>query len=107
VRKQNATLQHGSLPLYGDVSRICEALVFQDETERQDARSRLLDRATTLADALGQTVTWDRVARAMRSAFATTFSLRLDEAPLTPGERQRALELRARRYANNNWNLRL
>ena len=107
VRKQNAALQHGSLPLHGDVSRICDALVFQDETARQDARSRVLGRATTLADALGQPVNWDRVARAVCTAFATTFSLCLDEAPLTPAERQRSLELRAMRYASRDWNLRL
>jgi lipoate-protein ligase A len=107
VRKQNAALQHGSLPLRGDVSRICDALVFQDETARQDARSRVLGRATTLSDALGQSVNWDKVAQAVCSAFAATFSLCLDEAPLTPGERQRAWELRAMRYTNNNWNLRL
>jgi lipoate-protein ligase A len=107
VRRQNATLQHGSLPLHGDVSRICDALVFQDESARHDARSRVLERATTLADALGHSVSWDRVARAVYSGFSTTFSLSLDEAPLTPAEKQRALELRAKRYANRDWNLRL
>ncbi len=31
VRKHNGALQHGSLPLCGDVSRICDALIFEDE----------------------------------------------------------------------------
>src|SRR5207253_7837683 len=58
VRKSNAALQHGSLPLYGDLTRICDALAFADESTRQKARVRVLQRAVTLSDALGQTVTW-------------------------------------------------
>ncbi len=105
VRKQNVALQHGSLPLYGDVSRICDTLAFSDEAARQEARQRVLRRATTLSEALGRRVDWDEAAHAVRDAFATTFGLHFDEMPLLPGERARAEELRATRYAHDSWNL--
>src|SRR5690242_13201493 len=62
VRKHNAALQHGSLPLYGDLTRICTALAFKDETTRQNARTRVVQRATTLSDALSQQITWGQAA---------------------------------------------
>src|SRR5689334_4189220 len=63
VRKHNGALQHGSLPLIGDVSRICQALVFADETTRQVASERVLERAITLETALGYKVTEDAAAQ--------------------------------------------
>lgn len=106
VRRQNAALQHGTLPLYGDVSRICEALTFRDDTarERETVRERVLQRATTLADALGCVVTWKATAQAMIDACEVTFSITLDEATLTVAETHCADELYAARYATDEWN---
>src|SRR5205085_12426413 len=35
VRKRGVVLQHGTLPLYGDIGRICDALVFDTGQERE------------------------------------------------------------------------
>src|SRR5579859_1379364 len=107
VRKHDAALQHGSLPLQGDLGRICDALVFRDEAARQDARSRVTQRATTLLETLQHTVTWEAAANAVRSAFAETFSLELEEAGLSAFEVQRTRELRRARYACNDWTCKL
>ncbi len=41
VRKFGAVLQHGTLPLTGDITRICDALVFEDDhAARNGARTR-------------------------------------------------------------------
>src|SRR5512139_4097803 len=58
ARKKEGVLQHGSLPLVGDLTRICQALVFENESERDSASARLLERATTLESALGKQVGW-------------------------------------------------
>jgi lipoate-protein ligase A len=47
ARKKEGVLQHGSLPLTGDLTRICDALVFESESARQNAKERLLARAAT------------------------------------------------------------
>ncbi len=103
VRKHNAALQHGSLPLFGDLGRICDVLAFRNEDARQDSRKRVGQRATTLQDALQRLVTWEEAASAVRKAFMETFSLKLQESKLTPAEVQRSRELRRARYACNDW----
>ena len=54
ARKKEGVLQHGSLPLTGDLTRICQALVFENEAARENASKRLLERATTVESALGR-----------------------------------------------------
>lgn len=107
VRKFGAVLQHGTLPLWGDIARICEALVFASEQERQHARERVLERATTLQQALGRVVTWREAASAMAEGFRRVFGLDLQETELTDDEYERAAELRATQYATETWNARL
>src|SRR5512138_3756407 len=48
ARKKEGVLQHGSLPLTGDLTRICQALTFEQEARRTEAANRLLARATTV-----------------------------------------------------------
>jgi lipoate-protein ligase A len=106
VRRQNAGLQHGTLPLCGDVSRICEVLTFQDDSARDVACERVLARATTLADALGCLVTWEQAAQAMTEACEATFSIKLEETILAEAESRCAGELYTTRYASDEWNRR-
>lgn len=103
VRKHNGALQHGSLPLVGDVSRICEVLVFEDDAARQIGRERVLERATTFTGALGHEVEWETAAEAVIKAFASTFSVKLDIDVLTITEHERARVLRQGQYAHETW----
>ncbi len=48
ARRKEGILQHGSLPLTGDLSRITEALTFESEAARVAAAERLVGRATTV-----------------------------------------------------------
>lgn len=96
-------LQHGALPLFGDVARICEALAYDDEAGREVARERVRERAITLAEALGERVTFDRAAGAMAAGFAAALTLDLTPGDLTPGERAAAERLAAEKYAAPAW----
>src|SRR5690349_14165848 len=69
ARKKEGVLQHGSLPLTGDLTRICQALIFENEVARQHASERLLARATTVEAALGHAVSWEAAAQAFIQAF--------------------------------------
>lgn len=107
VRKRGAVLQHGSLPLEGDLGRVCAALAFGSEAERLAAQARLVTRATTLADALGRVVPWQTAADALADGFATAFGLVWQPGELSNEEGQRAAELRDEKYATKMWNDRL
>ncbi|MCB9438610.1 MAG: lipoate--protein ligase family protein [Anaerolineales bacterium] len=106
VRRLNAVLQHGSLPLSGDISRICDALVFESEAARASAKQRVLERAITVERALGVVVTWEAAAQALTTAFAETFDVEWIEAALTSAERQRVEQLRLDTYTHPDWTYR-
>jgi lipoate-protein ligase A len=107
VRKFGAVLQHGTLPLTGDITRICDALVFEDDHQRETIRERVRRRAATLEDALGRMIPWDETADAMIHGFQETFDLEFVTGDdLTPGEQTRAAELRAEQYDAAEWNAR-
>jgi lipoate-protein ligase A len=107
VRKQGVVLQHGTLPLTGDIGRICAALAFASEAERAQVQARVYQRATTLESALGQPITWEPAAQAMQRGFAEALDLALEERPLTPPEHALAAQLRETKYAHPHWNARL
>lgn len=74
-RAQGVVLQHGSLPLHGDVGRIVDALAFPDEAARETARDRVRARATTLSQAAGRPITWEEAAHAVQAGWAHTLNL--------------------------------
>lgn len=103
ARRKEGVLQHGSLPLTGDLTRILQVLTFPDEGSRLRAAERLLDRATTLETALGRKVSWDQAAQATITAFASVLALTLQPGDLTAGEKRRAEELVRVKYGHSSW----
>jgi lipoate-protein ligase A len=104
TRKQGVVLQHGTLPLGGDIARICEVLRFETEEQRQAARARVAGRATTVEAVGGKPVTWLEAALALAQGFGEKLNLTLDEAALTPAEMTAASQLIAEKYASAAWN---
>ena len=103
ARKQEGVLQHGSLPLTGDLTRICQALVFEDESRREQAADRLLMRATTVESALGRAVSWDMAAQTFVAAFEAQLGVCFERGELSESEARRAEELLKEKYAHPSW----
>jgi len=103
ARKKEGVLQHGSLPLHGDLTRICQALVFADEAARERAAVRLLERATTVESVLGRVVDWETAAQAFVRAFESELGLTFEEGEISASERARAEELVREKYAHPSW----
>jgi lipoate-protein ligase A len=103
VRRQRGVLQHGSLPLEGDLTRVCLALRYGAEASREHARERLLKKATTVHRCLGRRVTWSEAAEALASGFSHALGLDLVPAQPTAAEQRRAEALAMERYANPSW----
>jgi lipoate-protein ligase A len=77
TRSQGRVLQHGSLPLAGDIARVARYLVYEREDERESLRTHLAERAATLADVLGRQVSFAEAAEAMSAGFAEALNLEL------------------------------
>jgi lipoate-protein ligase A len=109
MRAQGVVLQHGALPLHGDIARICPLLAAHPDP------ARVRGRATTLAEALGssvstqdrQPVTWDEAADALVRGFAEALNLLLKPDALTDAEHAWTEELRANKYATDDWTRRV
>jgi lipoate-protein ligase A len=107
ARKKEGVLQHGSLPLTGDLTRICQALVFKNEVEREIAAQRLLSRATTVESTLGAATDWDTAAQAFVHGFEAQLGIRFQRGELSRSESERAEELVKEKYANPLWTERI
>jgi len=103
ARRKEGVLQHGSLPLTGDLTRILQVLSFPGEESRSLAAGRLLKRATTVETALERLVSWDEAARATVRAFSSVLELDLQPGSLTPDEEKRATELVRIKYGHPSW----
>lgn len=103
ARRKEGVLQHGSLPLYGELERISQVLQFEKEADREKATRRLAERATTAERALGHALDWETTARAFQAAFADCLNLELTPGGLTLAETRRAEVLLAEKYANPAW----
>lgn len=107
-RRANYVLQHGSLPLVGDITRLIDVLALP-APRAAELRNELRARACTLAQALGvddhsDQVTFDPVADAMRRGFETALNLDLQVGALTTDEVRRAAELIRTQFGNDAWN---
>lgn len=107
VRRVKGILQHGTLPLEGDITRIVEVLQFQEEQSRQRARERIKVRAASLSELAGSKVTWEQAANALRKGFEHALGWHLDEQLPTQAELDRASELKHSRYSNPDWTARI
>lgn len=103
VRRRFGILQHGTLPLKGDITRICEVLRFESEEDRISAADALRNRAATVKDLLGKPLSWELAVQAMSAGFRQALDLQLEPGDPTHGELARAEELRGERFANSQW----
>lgn len=107
ARKREGVLQHGTLPLWGDLTRITQALCFNDDSERANASSRLKARATTVEAELGYHLSWDEAAQAFVSAFQQVLAIELTSNSLSSAELARAEELIRAKYGEREWTERI
>jgi lipoate-protein ligase A len=101
-RARGGVLQHGTLPLWGDITRIVDCLAFPPG-ERAAQRVALRARATTLREALGRGVPFAEVAERLAEGLAGALNVTFEPGALTAEERALASGLRRDRYAAPEW----
>lgn len=107
VRRRGQVLQHGALPLRGDLDRIFECLRRPPDGARYAHCASLRDQALTLEQALRRPVTFDEVAAALVAGCAEVLSLQLEPGDLNDHERRLVAALRDTRYTADEWNCRV
>ncbi len=107
VRRRGCVLQHGSLPLSGDIATICQVLRFEDEETRLFVSERVRARATTIETLLSTKVSWERASRSFIQGFSSALGLNLQRGEVTELEQARAEELLTNHYQNISWTRRM
>jgi len=105
-RARGGLLQHGTLPLHGDITRIISYLALPG-MEREAQRQILHFRATTLEASLGRTVLLAQAASALADGFSQALDLKLVAGGLSTREQDLSAELRRSRYAALDWTQRI
>jgi lipoate-protein ligase A len=107
VRRRGGVLQHGSIPLSGDIARICQVLQFANESTREDSALHLRERAATLADLSGREITWHQAGEALIDGMKTALTIHFETDTPTEAEQTRAEELSRTRFSHPSWTYRL
>jgi lipoate-protein ligase A len=103
ARRKNVVLQHGTLPLYGDLTRIINVLAYENNDQRREAASRLLSHATTVEAVLGEKIDWKRAAEVFIAAFESELDLNFSEQGLSVEESAGVENLRNAKYEHASW----
>jgi lipoate-protein ligase A len=102
LRRKKVVLQHGTLPLYGELNRIIDVLNFSP-TEQNIQKALLPERATTLARVLGQIVSYENAVEALALGLAEQLNLTLTQMPLSSREQALVDQLLSQQYNNESW----
>lgn len=106
LRRKGAVLQHGSIPLKGDLGRIILGLR-RDPLGDEGAADRVRRRAITVSEALERDVAWEAAAKAVAQGFAEALALTWVDESLTSEERARAASLSEGKYRARAWTYRV
>lgn len=107
ARRARSVLQHGSLPLAGDLTRVVDCLTFEDEAERAALRASLGGHAATVEELLGRRVPYAEAEEALKLGMAEALGLAIHEGELTAPEQAAVTALLHDRYANDSWTFRV
>lgn len=99
ARPNGRVLQHGSLPLEGDIARVTRYLTFNEEAERLQLAKHLRERAATLSEVASRAIPFAEAAEAMRCGFAQALNVTLTPSAPTARELERAEALAAQKRA--------
>jgi lipoate-protein ligase A len=103
ARRKDGVLQHGTLPLWGDLTRITDVLVYPDDQSRNDGATRLLSHAITVESMLGFRISWDAVAKAFVSGFQSELDLDFVQEELSQHELSSTDQLLKEKYSHLSW----
>jgi lipoyl(octanoyl) transferase len=102
-RRSRVVLQHGSLPLCGDLTRLIECLALPSPAEREALRRSLTQHAATVEQLTGRRVSYAEAVDAMIAGFTSALKLDVTPGALCEVEAAWAAELLREKYGNREW----
>jgi lipoate-protein ligase A len=103
ARKKEGILQHGTLPLKGDLTRITQVLKYINPDQRGQAATVLLQKAATVEGVLGREVSWDEAAEAFQTGFHNSLNVFFNQSDLSSPEKEEAQLLVKTQFGDPRW----
>lgn len=107
VRRRGGVLQHGTIPLRGDITRICQALQYETQIDREKAMQHVREQAATVEELLSKPVDWLEAAHAFKEGFMLSLGWTFFEGDLEETEIQMCHSLKVSRYRTKEWTARI
>ncbi|BCJ85374.1 octanoyltransferase LipM [Effusibacillus dendaii] len=104
TRQKGVVLQHGAILLDLDVDLLFSVLYFSSVKLRERLKSAFRERAVSIRQLAGRTVSFEEAEMAFRSGFEAGLGVRLLPGELTEREKQLAAELVRTKYGTADWN---
>jgi lipoate-protein ligase A len=106
VRRGNALLQHGSLPIDLDVETLFLLLKFPSEISRQDALTTFSQKSISLGEILGDEIDLPHLKKALLNGFHEALGIQFYKSDLTEEEILWSQKLALEKYSLDAWNYR-
>lgn len=103
ARKNNGVLQHGSLPLFGDLNRITRVLNYENEEKKNKSQAALLAHAGTIASLTGLQISIDQAQKAFIEGFTRSLDISFTVSEPSNNELEIAEELEKTKYSSPVW----
>ncbi len=107
LRRSGGVLQHGSLPLRGELGRICLALRYANEHDREQAMEQVGHHAVTVEHVLGDALPWSETAEHLTAGFEQSLEMDFSPLDLSQQEISRSNEILEERYSHPDWTQRI
>jgi len=107
ARRLQGVLQHGSIPLFGDITRIVRVLNYSSSEELEKSRNELFQKACTLFDIHQTRIDWSSAANAIIEGFSKTFNITFNPDPVSKEEMEKAHQLVDTKYNHESWTFRI
>jgi len=104
TRRWGAVLQHGTVLLDFEPSKMFSALRVTDEKIRDKMIRKAEERVTTIKKETGKKLTSEDVIEKLVEGFEKALDITLEPGGLTPLEKARAAELEKTKYGSKAWN---
>lgn len=103
TRQKGVILQHGSIPISMNTDVLFDLFEYSSEEVRKRAKEKFADRAITIEDALGRSVSIDEVKNAFYKGFELGLDIELKPYELTSEQLDEVHKLAESRYSSDAW----
>ena len=107
ARRLLGVLQHGSIPIFGDIARITHVLNYTSSAEQKEAEINLRLKAGTLKDIINKTKSLQEISDILIKGFSEELNIYFIQGPLSNRETIRAKELVQTKFGLDEWTFRI